>query len=155
MKIQIHIKCKYELRKRPLIWKVGKNLEKYSLKNSLFSKVASSRYSRLENLALLKILFLILKVVEIYAGPILERKGMGAVFQRKGKKGKIFENLGKNARNLKIFWKRAAPFVRLSHVWSNQNMPCYDKLEKNLFIFPLSKFLNVVHIFFFKKVTGW
>ena len=66
MKIQIHIKCKYELRKRPLIWKVGKNLEKYSLKNSLFSKVASSRYSRLENLALLKILFLILKVVEIY-----------------------------------------------------------------------------------------
>ena len=56
----------------------------------------------MENLALLKILFLILKVVEIYAGPILERKGMGAVFQRKGKKGKIFENLGKNARNLKI-----------------------------------------------------
>ena len=42
-------------------------------------------------------------MVEIYAGPILERKGMGAVFQRKGKKGKIFENLGKNARNLKIF----------------------------------------------------
>ena len=60
MKIQIHIKSKYELRKRPLIWKVGKNLEKYSLKNSLFSKVASSRFSRLENLTLLKILFLIL-----------------------------------------------------------------------------------------------
>ena len=33
-------------------------------------------------------------------GPILEKKGMGAIFQRKGKeilkKGKILENLGKN-----------------------------------------------------------
>ena len=48
-----------------------------------------------------------------YPGPILERKGMRAIFQKKGKKwqkmlkkdkkGKIFENLGKNIQNLKIF----------------------------------------------------
>ena len=35
---------------------------------------------------------------------------MGAIFQKKGKemlkKGKIFENLGKNKQNLKIFLKR-------------------------------------------------
>ena len=40
-------------------------------------------------------------------GPILESKGMHAVFQKKGgkmlKKGKIFENLGKNVQNFKIF----------------------------------------------------
>ena len=47
-------------------------------------------------------------------GPILESKGMCAIFQKKGKKGqnnvekgKIFENLGKSAPNLKIFRKRA------------------------------------------------
>ena len=38
---------------------------------------------------------------------ILESKEMGAIFQKKGnkmlKKGKIFENLGKNVQNLKIF----------------------------------------------------
>ena len=32
--------------------------------------------------------------------PILERKGMRVIFQ---KKDKIFENLGKNVQNLKIF----------------------------------------------------
>ena len=37
------------------------------------------------------------------AGPILESKGMRAIFQKKDKKGKIFENLGKNVQNLKIF----------------------------------------------------
>ena len=40
-------------------------------------------------------------------GPILESKDMHAIFQKKGKqmlkKGKIFENLGKNVQNLKIF----------------------------------------------------
>ena len=45
-----------------------------------------------------------------YAGPIIEIKSMGVIFQKKGKemlkKGKIFENLGKNAQNLKTFWKR-------------------------------------------------
>ena len=34
------------------------------------------------------------------AGLILESKSMHVIFQ---KKGKIFENLGKNVRNLKIF----------------------------------------------------
>ena len=37
----------------------------------------------------------------------LFQKGMGAIFQKKGKeilkKGKIFENFGKNVQNLKIF----------------------------------------------------
>ena len=48
------------------------------------------------------------------AGPILESKGMCAIFQNKGKKraekclkktkkGKVFGNLGKNVQNLKIF----------------------------------------------------
>ena len=29
-------------------------------------------------------------------------RGMRAIFQKKGKKGKIFENFGKNLKNLKI-----------------------------------------------------
>ena len=42
------------------------------------------------------------------AGPILESKGMGVIFQKKGKqmlkKGKIFEKLwGGDVQNLKIF----------------------------------------------------
>lgn len=48
------------------------------------------------------------------AGPFLESKNMLAIFQKKGKKrakkflkkvtqGKIFEKLGKNVQNLKIF----------------------------------------------------
>ena len=40
-------------------------------------------------------------------GPILESKGMGAIFQKKCKKmlkrGKIFENFCKNVPNLNIF----------------------------------------------------
>ena len=47
----------------------------------------------------------------LLAKSILESKGMGEIFQNKGKemleKGKIFKNLGKNVQNLKIFWKRA------------------------------------------------
>ena len=38
-----------------------------------------------------------------WSGPILERKGMRAIFHEKGKKGKTFEHLGKNVQNLKIF----------------------------------------------------
>ena len=44
------------------------------------------------------------------SGSIQESKGMHAIFQekdkkmlKKGKKCKIFENLGKNVQNLKIF----------------------------------------------------
>ena len=40
-------------------------------------------------------------------GPILESKGMGVLFQQKGKemleKGKIFEHFAENVLNLKIF----------------------------------------------------
>ena len=40
------------------------------------------------------------------SGPTLESNSTGAIFQKKGKeilkKGKIFENLGKNVQNLKI-----------------------------------------------------
>ena len=53
------------------------------------------------------------------SGPILESKGMLAIFQRKGnktdKKGKIFENLGENVQNLKIFLKRAGDCLQLLH----------------------------------------
>ena len=52
-------------------------------------------------------------------GPILESKGMCAIFQKKGKKGqnnvkkgKTFENLGKNVPNLKIFQKRAGDYMQ-------------------------------------------
>ena len=52
------------------------------------------------------------------SGPILESKDMCAIFQKKGrkmlkttKKGKTFENLGKNVLNLKIFLKRAGDCV--------------------------------------------
>ena len=48
----------------------------------------------------------------LYPQPILESKGVCAIFQKKGKKrakkSKTFENLSKNVQNLKIFWKRAA-----------------------------------------------
>ena len=37
---------------------------------------------------------------DVHPGPILESKGICAIFQ---KKGKIFENLGKNVKKLKIF----------------------------------------------------
>ena len=53
------------------------------------------------------------------SGPILESKGMRVIFQKKGQKrsknvkGKIFENLGKNVQNLKIFWKTAGDSMRL------------------------------------------
>ena len=36
----------------------------------------------------------------VYAGSIVDNKGMHVIFQ---KKGKILENLGKNVQNLKIY----------------------------------------------------
>ena len=42
----------------------------------------------------------------------------------KKKGGKIFENLGKNVQNLKIFWKKAGDCMRLSHT-NSQKMPCF------------------------------
>ena len=45
--------------------------------------------------------------MHLSSGPILESKSMHAIFQKMGKKilkkGKIFEILGKNVQNLKIF----------------------------------------------------
>ena len=32
--------------------------------------------------------------------------------------GKIFENLGKNLQNLKMFWKRAGDYMQLLHAIS-------------------------------------
>ena len=57
------------------------------------------------------------------SGLIPENKDMLTIFEKKGKrkgkrmlkrakKGKIFEKLGKNVQNLKIFWKRAGNCVR-------------------------------------------
>ena len=51
-----------------------------------------------------------------FTGSILESKGRHAIFQ---KKDKIFENLGKNVQNLKIFRKRAASCMQLSHAWNS------------------------------------
>ena len=43
----------------------------------------------------------------MYSEPILESKSLCTIFQKKskkrGKNGKMFENLGKNVQNLKIF----------------------------------------------------
>ena len=59
----------------------------------------------------------------LVTGPILESKGMRAIFQKKGKKsakkGKIFENFSENVENFKIFWKRALSSVRLLHAWNS------------------------------------
>ena len=48
--------------------------------------------------------------LRVYAGSIVDNKGMHVIFQNKGKKklerakkGKILENLGKNIQNLKIY----------------------------------------------------
>ena len=45
-----------------------------------------------------------------HSRPILEVKGMGSISWKKDKemlkKDKIFENLGGNVKNLKIFWKK-------------------------------------------------
>ena len=40
------------------------------------------------------------------------------------KKGKIFENLGKNLQNFKIFWKRAGNCIRLSHADCSYLIDC-------------------------------
>ena len=46
----------------------------------------------------------------LYEGPILEKEGMRVIFQKKGRKGqkkgkkkKIFKNLDKNVKKMKIF----------------------------------------------------
>ena len=48
-------------------------------------------------------------------GPILEKKDMPAILQKRTKKGKIFKNLGKYAQNFKIFWKSTASCKQLLH----------------------------------------
>ena len=54
-----------------------------------------------------------------HTGPILKSKGMHVIFQKIGykraKKGKVFENVGKNVQNLRIFWKRAGDRMWLLH----------------------------------------
>ena len=46
----------------------------------------------------------VILLLSYITGPILESKSICAIFQKKGeKKGKIFEDLGKNVQNLKIF----------------------------------------------------
>ena len=67
---------------------------------------------------------------EHHTEPILESKGMHVIFQRKGKKilkrvNKIFENLGKNVQNLKIFWKMASDYVRFLHIINCYKRPCH------------------------------
>ena len=58
----------------------------------------------------------VILLLSYITGPILESKSMRAIFQ---KKGKIFEDLGKNVQILKIIWKRAASCVRLWHAWNS------------------------------------
>ena len=59
-------------------------------------------------------------ILSYSSGPILEGKGMRAIFSEKGQKSaKKIENLGKNVQNLKIFWKRATLCERISHAWNS------------------------------------
>ena len=60
---------------------------------------------------------------DVHTGPILESKGICAIFQ---KKGKIFENLGKNVKKLKIFWKKGS----LMHA----TIACMKQLEYALLV---------------------
>ena len=46
------------------------------------------------------------------SGPIIESKGMHAFFR---KRAKYLKNLGKTVQNFKIFFKKTASCVRLSH----------------------------------------
>ena len=68
------------------------------------------------NLFLFCVMFFIKK--GSFPAKTAESKGIDVIFhKKKGKKmlikGKIFGNLGKNVRDLKIFWKRAGDCVRL------------------------------------------
>ena len=60
-------------------------------------------------------------ILQMCKGPILESKGIRAIFQKEGRKrvktGKIFENLGENVQ--KFFWKRPASCARPLHVWNS------------------------------------
>ena len=87
------------------------------------------------------------------SGPILESKGMCAIFQKKegqkGKKVKIFQNLSKNVQNLQIFWKRETSFMCVT-------IACMKQLEYALAIVIwhfeiLYKYKHVYHIFFDRK----
>ena len=61
--------------------------------------------------------------------PILERACMW-FFRERAKKmlkrvNKIFENLGKNLQNLKIFWKMASDYVWFLHTINCYKRPCH------------------------------
>ena len=45
------------------------------------------------------------------------------MFKKGKKKGKIFENLGENVQNLKIFWKRSGDCVLLLHAKTARKGP--------------------------------
>ena len=77
--------------------------------------------------------------------PILDSKDVPAISQKKvQKKGKIFENLGKNLQNLKMFWKGAASCLPLSHVWNSYNMPWSVKFtESNLFLIKMNQLYTI------------
>ena len=69
--------------------------------------------------------------------PILESKSMGAIFQ---KQGKIFENLRKNVKTLKIFWKMARDCLRYLHAINCWNRPCFV----NIYWSRILNFMNVI-----------
>ena len=48
-------------------------------------------------------LLIIRKLQKVFTGSIIESKDMRTIFQKREKKGKIFEKLSENAQSLKIF----------------------------------------------------
>ena len=56
----------------------------------------------------------------MFTGPILESKGMLAIFQKKkGKKGQNILKFGQKCKKTKVILKKAASCVRLSHAWNS------------------------------------
>ena len=71
----------------------------------------------------------VLKPVWPNAGPILERKGMYTIFQRKGKKGQNIWKFGQKWTKFENFWKRAASCDYCTHETARicpAMIPCFD-----------------------------
>ena len=79
----------------------------------------------------------------LYSGPILESACV-PFFRKRAKRG---QNIWKFRQNLKIFWKRVAVCVRLSHVWNSWNMSCYYYWLFNYYYYNFfcSLYMNIMY----------
>ena len=64
----------------------------------------------------------ILPIVTLFSdipGPILERKDMHAIFQKKGEKGQNILKFGQKCTKFENILKKAVSYVQLSHTWNS------------------------------------